>query len=105
MIKFSLIKRDFVVVEGASALEPQKPTDLDGVMHLYTLEIPSFTHNTDDVTITKVDNRRYTMRDIGLLEQRIENVEYYTQLNLLEQTLKQLKYTLMVLIDLKTDLL
>ena len=77
---------DFTVLEGASALEPQKPTDIDGAMHLYTLEIPSFTHNTDDVTITKKDNRRYTMRDIGLLEQRIENVEFYTQLNLLEQT-------------------
>ena len=77
---------DFVALEGASALEPQKPTDLDGAMHLYTLEIPSYTHNTDDVTITKKDNRRYTMRDIGLLEQRLENVEYYTQLNLLEQT-------------------
>ena len=30
------------------------------------------------------DNRRYTMRDIGNLETRIKNIEYYTQLSLLE---------------------
>ena len=46
------------------------------------------------------------MRDIGKLEGRIENLEYYTQLSLLEQPLKTYKYkTQMVLIDLKTDLL
>jgi hypothetical protein len=46
------------------------------------------------------------MRDIGGLEQRIENVEYYTQLSLLESKLKVYRYkTLMVLIDLKMVLL
>ena len=34
--------------------------------------------------VDKEDNRRYTMRDIGNLERRIQNVEYYTQLSLLE---------------------
>ena len=34
--------------------------------------------------IKAIDNRRYTMRDIGGLAKRIENVEYYTQLSLLE---------------------
>ena len=49
-------------------------------MHLYTLEIPAYTLSTEDITITRVDNRRFTMRDIGKLEGRIENLEYYTQL-------------------------
>ena len=31
------------------------------------------------------------MRDIGRLEQRIENVEYYTALNLLEQEAQSLE--------------
>ena len=31
------------------------------------------------------DNRRYTMRDIGKLDKRISNLEYYTSLNLLEK--------------------
>ena len=47
------------------------------------------------------------MRDIGKLENRIENLEYYTQLSLLETFRHKIyKYkTQMVLIDLKTDLL
>ena len=53
-------------------------------MHLYDLFIPAYTFNTSDVKIKRIDNRRYTMRDIGRLEQRLENVEYYTQLSLLE---------------------
>ena len=35
--------------------------------------------------ILKENNRRYTMRDIGKLEARINNMEYYTALNLLEK--------------------
>ena len=64
----------------------------------------SYTLSTEDIKITKVDNRRYTMRDIKL-ESRIENVEYYTQLSLLEIQHKIYKYkTQTVLIDLKMDL-
>jgi hypothetical protein len=74
----------FKIVEGAAALVPQSPKDLDSAMHLYTLNIPSYTLRTEDVGIKKVDNKRYTMRDIGRLENRIENLEYYTQLSLLE---------------------
>ena len=58
-------------------------------MHLYTLEI--IIHLVKDITIHAQDNRRYTMRDIGNLERRIENVEYYTQLSLLEQY-RKLRY-------------
>jgi hypothetical protein len=77
---------NFKVIEGASSLNPQVPNDLEGAMHLYTLKVPAYTLSTDDVDIETVDNRRFTMRDIGNLEKRIENVEYYTQLNLLEQS-------------------
>jgi hypothetical protein len=60
-------------------------------MHLYTLEIPAYTLSTEDITIKKVDNKRYTMRDIGKLESRIENLEYYTQLSLLETQAQNLQ--------------
>ena len=93
------------MLKCASSLDPQVPKMLDGAMHLYTLDIPSYTLSTEDIKITKVDNRRYTMRDIGKLESRIENVEYYTQLSLLENQHKIYKYkTQTVLIDLKMDL-
>jgi len=81
----------FKVLEGASALIPQAPKNLDGAMHLYTLDVPSYTFDTSDIDITRVDNKRYTMRDIGRLENRIQNIEYYTQLSLLEMQAQSLQ--------------
>ena len=82
---------NFKVLKGASSLTPEIPGVLDNAMHLYTLFIPSYTLDTADVGIEAVDNRRYTMRDIGKLEKRIENVEYYTQLSLLETSAQGLQ--------------
>ena len=74
----------FEISKGQSEIDPQQPEMMDDAMHLYDLFIPAYTFNTSDVKIKRIDNRRYTMRDIGRLEQRLENVEYYTQLSLLE---------------------
>ena len=82
---------NFKVLKGASALNPEIPGILDNAMHLYTLFIPAYTLDIADVGIEAVDNRRYTMRDIGRLEKRIENVEYYTQLSLLEASAQSLQ--------------
>ena len=76
----------FECQQGASAIDPQRPDPLDDGMLLYYLRLPAYTFNTSDVIITPIDNRRYTMRDIGKIEKRVENLEYYTQLSLLEQT-------------------
>ena len=70
-------------------------------MHLYTLFLPAYTLDTADVNIEHVDNKRYTMRDIGRIEKRIETAEYYTQLSLLERNRIYKYKTQMVLIDLK----
>ena len=75
---------DFKVISGASAVEPIEPEGIADAMLLYKMFIPAFTFNTADIKITPQDNRRYTMRDIGRIEKRLENVEYYTQLSLLE---------------------
>jgi len=79
------------VLKGASAINPLVPGNLDGHLHLATLTIPSYTLNTADVIVKKEDNKRFTMRDIGRLEQRIQNVEYYTQLSLLEADAQSLQ--------------
>ena len=75
-----------VIQPGASAIDPQRPEALEDSLLLFYLRIPAFTFSTADIQITPLDNKRYTMRDIGALEKRIENVEYYTSLSLLEQT-------------------
>ena len=76
----------FKQAKGTAAIDPQRPEPIDDAMALYYIKLPPYTFSTSDVTITTLDNRRYTMRDIGKLEQRLKNVEYYTQLSLLEQT-------------------
>jgi hypothetical protein len=45
------------------------------------------------ISTTLVTNRRYTMRDIGTLDKRITNLEYYAQLSLLEKKAKDLTVT------------
>ena len=60
-------------------------------MHLYDVFLPAFTFDTSTIGIKAIDNRRYTMRDIGNLHKRIENVEYYTQLSLLETNAQNLQ--------------
>lgn len=63
-------------------LEPQIPVN---GMSLFTLKIPPYTYSTRDVSVTTIDNRRYTMKDIGAFDSRIRNLEYYTALSLLEK--------------------
>ena len=75
----------FIVKEGNSSLNPSKPDPVDDAIPLFYAYIPAFTSDSKDVRITPVDNRRYTMRDIGKLEKRIERLEYYTTLSILEQ--------------------
>ena len=60
-------------------------------MHIATINLPAYLYNPDDAEITLIDNRRYTMRDIGKLEDRIENLEILTSLSLLEVDTKTLQ--------------
>ena len=77
--------RNFKVIKGVSDLNPVLPADDEDSMTLYSMEIPAYTFNANDIQARYVDNKRFTMRDIGTLEKRIENLEYYVSLNLLEK--------------------
>lgn len=79
----------FFSIQGVPSLNPIEPIDPTGAMVLYKLDLQPYTLNENDMIVNYVDNKRYTMRDIGRLEQRIENIEYYTALSLLEQETKQ----------------
>ena len=78
-------KGNFIVKEGNSSLNPSKPDPVGDAIALAYLYIPAYTQSNKDVRISPVDNKRYTMRDIGKLEKRIERLEYYTTLSILEQ--------------------
>ena len=78
-------ERKFGSNTGISSLNSTPPARLDGTMNLYTIFIPAFTFKAKDVRAEYIENKRYTMRDIGKLEKRLSNVEYYTSLSLLEK--------------------
>lgn len=81
----------FESITGVSSSDPIPPTDRPETMTLYTITVPGFTSSTRDVGLKYVDNRRYTMKDIGVLDKRISNLEYYTSLSLLEQSADDLQ--------------
>jgi len=85
----------FIGIKGVSSLNPVEPSDPNIGMVLYKLNLEPYTFGTTNknVIVQQVDNKRYTMRDIGKLEKRIDNLEYYTSLSLLEQETKSLSVT------------
>jgi hypothetical protein len=76
---------EFKTLTGVAGKFPLPPTDSEEGMTLFRLDIPAFTANVNGVVVSKVENKRYTMRDIGNLENRIRNVEYYTALSIAEK--------------------
>jgi len=81
----------FSVIKGASAENPKAPSNSDDAMEIGTISLPAYLYDTSDAVVTVVDNRRYTMRDIGKIEDRVENLETVTSLSLLELSTKTLQ--------------
>jgi len=77
--------KTFSIIKGESSTSPVQPRNKEDAMNLYILTEPAYLANTSDIDVQYVNNRRYTMRDIGNLDTRIGNLEYYTSLSLLEQ--------------------
>jgi hypothetical protein len=78
------IKGSLKVVNGTSSLNPQYPAIGTGALPLYNIELNPYTLNDSDVTTQFISNKRYTMKDIGRLERRIDGLEELTTLSLLE---------------------
>ena len=77
--------KTFELIHGTSALAPIPPKERADAMTLYTLFVPSGISSPSSIGIKFLENKRYTMRDIGNLDTRIGNLEFYTALNLLEK--------------------
>lgn len=79
----------FAAARGNPDDSPQCPVAPNSGMPLYQVYIPAYTFDITQVRLSTYDNRRYTMRDIGKLENRISNLEYYTSLNMLESKVER----------------
>ena len=71
-------------VAGEAALSPVSPSTPSRTLGIYNLELLPGTLHDSDVSLELINNRRYTMRDIGRLEKKIDKVAEVASLGLLE---------------------
>ena len=74
----------FQLVKGIPSDNPEFPNDIDGTLEVASINLPAYLYDINDVSISLANYKRYQMRDISRLENRIENLEFYTSLSLLE---------------------
>lgn len=72
------------VIKGTPSDNPSSPILSDDAMELARIKYSAYLFNPQDYQIILKDNKRFTMRDIGKLEERIQNLEEVTSLSLLE---------------------
>lgn len=94
--KITLTKEGNIeVVKGIPAPVPQEPFGGAHAMSIATLNIPVFPSLSPQaakssdrfdyrVGLNIINNRRYTMKDLRAVDQRVKNLEYYSSLNALE---------------------
>jgi hypothetical protein len=81
----------FNLVLGNPSQSPAIPAISSEVLDVATIEgLPYVYDIKDDINIILTDNKRYTMSDLRKIETRVSDLEYYTSLNLLEVSTKNL---------------
>ena len=89
-------KGNFSTIRGTPSTTPVTPSISENVMGIANIFIPPYPSTSQTFarilgikdefcTHERIAHKRYTMRDIGVLQDRIENLEYYNVLNLLEK--------------------
>ena len=82
---------EFVYEKGISSINPKLPVKSGELMDLATITLPPYLYNPQNASINLIDNRRFTMRDIGDIEDRLTNLEEVTTLSLLEASAQTLQ--------------
>jgi len=82
-----------ILTSGIASATPTFPVPPNDAMLLATLTIPAYTYRPEDVRVRRQKNQRFTMRDIGNLEARMDTIEYMTALSLLEKSAESFEVT------------
>ena len=81
----------FEIIKGEPSENPKTPIPNDEGFEVAVISMKPYVINaTSDVLIKMLPHKRYTMKDIGSIENRIKNLEEYTTLSLLETDTKNL---------------
>jgi hypothetical protein len=81
--------KEFKVLNGVPSLTPKEPIENEDSMAIYTLYIPPYTASLQSIDLKYIDNRRYTMKDISVMDKRLAEVENFIALKQSEQDLIQ----------------
>jgi len=82
---------EFQIVSGQPADNPLPPILSDNTFEVGTFTLKPYSYLAfSDIQFDKTKHKRYQMKDIGRLESRIKNIEFYTQLSLLESETQNL---------------
>ena len=83
----------FQLMKGIPAETPEDPNSVDGALEVASISLPAYLYDINDVDISLAEYKRYQMSDINRLERRIESLEYYTSLSLLEKDTLNMQIT------------
>jgi hypothetical protein len=81
----------FECVKGISSQNPVEPEDKSEALDIAVVYQQPYVFNTNNIVINTQDHKGYKMSDISSLEKRIEKLEKFTQLTLLESKIENLK--------------
>jgi hypothetical protein len=80
----------FLLSSGVPSLEPKKGPVLEHALEVGILEMPAYVGDANVLQVRTTTHKRYRMKEISNLEDRLKNVEYYSSLSLLETDTKNL---------------
>jgi len=72
--------KEFKLLTGVPSLAPQEPVVNEDAIAIYKLKIPAYTASHNSIDAEYLDNRRYTMRDISELDERLTDLEKFVHL-------------------------
>lgn len=75
---------DIQLLMGQQSANPQFKVTPNNALELYKIVFNANTLNEDDLQITPIEHKRYTMADIAKLEAKLDQLEEFTTLSLLE---------------------
>jgi hypothetical protein len=72
------------VVQGQPGFVRQEPGTPAGTLHLFTVDLPPYVLNDSDVSQRFMKYKRFQMKDIARLEERVDNIQEDLALSFLE---------------------
>ena len=76
---------------GVPSENPTDPFPIEDAIEVARISLPPYLFDPSDAKLSLSSYKRYQMRDIADLEDRIESLEFYTTLSLLEQSTSNLE--------------